>query len=234
MEKMNRVTESETSHSDYKNLYRVGGTAALVMAVFIPIQVIVFILWPPPDSVVGWFTLFQQNRLIGLLDLDLLLIVDQILVGLMLLALFTILRRTSKSFMAIALILGLLGIAAYFASTAAFEMLSLSGQYSAATTEEQRSILLSAGQVMMANWQGTAFSVGYVMEGAALLITALVMLRSTIFSKATAIIGIIMGVMSLLPPTVGMIGMIFALGSLVPLEIWNILVARKLFQMVKE
>lgn len=231
---MNHITEPETGDSAWKSLYRVGGIAAMVMAVFIPIQIIVFILWPPPDSVIGWFTLFQQNRLIGLLDLDLLLIVDQILVGLMLLALFTILRRTSKSFMAIALTLGLLGIAAYFASTAAFEMLSLSSQYSAATTEEQRSILLSAGQVMLANWQGTAFSVGYVMEGAALLITALVMLRSTIFSKATAIIGIIMGVMSLLPPTAGMIGMIFALGSLVPLEIWNILVARRLFQLAKE
>ena len=37
--------------------------------------------------------------------------------------------------------------------------------------------------------------------------------------------------MPLVPPTAGTVGMIFALGSLLPLEIWDILVARRLFQL---
>jgi hypothetical protein len=229
--KQNQATNAETADSGWNSLYKVGGAAALIVAAFIPIQIIIFVIWPPPSTVIGWFTLFQNNRLIGLLDMDLLLIIDQVLIGLVLLALYIALRRTSQSFMAIALTLALVGIATYFASTAAFEMLSLSDQYAAATTEAQRSMFLAAGQVMLAIWQGTAFDVGYVLEGVALLITAVVMLRSTLFGKVTAYVGIVVGVMSLVPPTAGTIGLIFALGSLVPLEIWCILIARRLFQL---
>jgi len=227
-----RMDESkvETADSAWKSLYRVGGTAALIMAVFIPIQFIIFMVWPPPSTVIGWFTLFQNNRLLGLLDMDLLLIVDQVLMVLVLLALYTALRRASQSLMAIALTLGLVGIAAYFASATAFEMLSLSDQYAAATTDAQRSMFLAAGQAMLAIWQGTAFDVGYVLEGVALLIIAAVMLRSTLFSKKTAYVGILLGVMSLVPPTAGTIGLLFALGSLVPLEMWDILIGRRLYR----
>ena len=221
----------ETADSGWKSLYRVGGAAALIMAVFIPIQFIIFVAWPPPSTVIGWFTLFQNNRLLGLLDMDLLLIVDQVLVALVLLALYIALRRASQSFMAIALTAGVVGIAAYFASTAAFEMLSLSDQYAAATTEAERSMFLAAGQTMLAIYQGTAFDVGYVLEGFALLIIAVVMLRTTLFSKKTACVGILVGIMSLVPPTAGMIGLLFALGSLAPLEIWDILIARRLFKL---
>jgi hypothetical protein len=231
-----RADESkvETEDSVWKGLYRVGGTAALIMAVFIPIQIIIFIVWPPPSTVIGWFTLFQNNRLLGLLDMDLLLIVDQVLVALVLLALYIVLRRASQSFMAIALTVGLLGIAAYFASTAAFSMLSFSDQYAAATTEAERSMFLTAGQTMLAIYQGTAFDVGYVLEGVALLIIAVVMLRSTLFGKKTAYVGILMGVMSLVPPTAGTIGLLFSFGSLAPLEIWDILIARRLYQLGSE
>jgi hypothetical protein len=228
-----RADESkvESADSAWKSLYRVGGTAALIMAVFIPIQIIIFVAWPPPSTVIGWFTLFQNNRLLGLLDMDLLLIVDQVLVALILLALYIALRRADQSFMAIALTAGLVGIAAYFASTAAFEMLSFSDQYAAATTEAERSVFLAAGQAMLAIWQGTAFDVGYILEGVALLIIAVVMLRSTFFSKKIAYVGILLGVMSLVAPAAGTIGLLFSLGSLAPLEIWGILIARRLFQL---
>jgi hypothetical protein len=227
----NPPTDAKIADSNWKSLYKVGGAAALVMAVFIPIQAIIFVIWPPPSTVTGWFTLFQRSPLLGLLDMDLLLIVDQVLVGLVFLALYFVLRRASQSFMAIALTLGLVGIATYFASTTAFNMLSLSGQYAAATTEAQRATFLAAGQTMLSIWQGTAFDVGYVLAGIGFLIIGVVMLRSTVFGKKTAYVGILLGVMSLVPPTAGTIGLFFALGSLVPLEIWDILVARRLFQL---
>jgi hypothetical protein len=226
-------SRAKTTESAWKPLYRVAGVAALIVVVFIPIQSIVFVVWPPPSTVIGWFTLFQNNGLLGLLDMDILLIIDQVLMGLVFLALYAALKRASPSFMAIALTSGLVGIAAYFASSTAFNMLSLSSQYTAATTDAQRAIFLAAGQATLAIWQGTAFDVGYVLEGAALLIIAVVMLRSTIFSKATAYVGILLGVMSLLPPTAGTIGLLFSLGSLVPLEIWLILIARRLFMLAK-
>ena len=103
-----RVDEShiETTDATWKPLFRVGAVAALIIVVFIPIQSIIFVIWPPPSTVIGWFTLFQNNKLLGLLDMDLLLIVDQVLTGLILLALYIALRRASPSFMVIALTLG--------------------------------------------------------------------------------------------------------------------------------
>jgi hypothetical protein len=222
---------AETTASAWKPLYRVAAVAALLMVVFIPIQSIVFVLWPPPSTVIGWFTLFQHDWLLGLLDMDLLLIVDQILMGLVLLALYAALKRANPSLMAIALTAGLVGIAAYIASSTAFNMLSLSSQYAAATTAAQRAVFEASGQATLAIWQGTAFDVSYILEGVALLIIAVVMLRSNTFSKATASVGILMGVVMLVPPTGGTIGLLFSLGSLVPLEIWLILIARRLFQL---
>ena len=110
-------------------------------------------------------------------------------------------------------------------------MLTISNHFNQARTMLEKSMYESAGQAVLAAWQGTAFNVGYVMEGTALLLTAVVMLKSHIFSKFTAYVGIVLGVMSLLPPTAGTVGMFFALGSLIPLEIWNIMVAKRLFQL---
>jgi hypothetical protein len=118
-------------------------------AVFIPIQLIIFIAWPP-ETVSSYFTLFQHNWLLGLLNLDLLYILSNTLMGLIYLALYAAHRRASESFIAIALTLGLIGIAAYFTSNIAFEMLSLSTQYATATTDAQRAMYRAAGQAMLA------------------------------------------------------------------------------------
>ena len=176
----------------WQTLQRVGGMAALAVLVLIPVQMVVFFLWPPPNSVIGWFTLFQDNALVGLLDMDLLLIVDYLLLIGVFSALWASLRRANESFMAIALILQLVATATYFASTVAFEMLSLSNQYATATTEVERSIFLAAGQAMLATWQGTAFDVSYVLSALAILIVSAVMLRSHhLFSKTTGLCGIV-------------------------------------------
>jgi len=110
-------------------------------------------------------------------------------------------------------------------------MLSLSDQYAAATTDAQRSVFLAAGQVMLTFYNGTAFDMSYVFGGVVLLIISAVMLRSNIFSKVTAYVGILMGMLMLVPPTVGTIGLLLSLISLVPTAIWLILVARRLFQL---
>jgi hypothetical protein len=212
----------------WQTLHRVGGMAALAVLVFIPIQMVVFFLWPPPNSVIGWFTLFQDNAFVGLLDMDLLLIVDYLLLVGVFSALWAFLRRANESLMAIALILQLVATATYFASAVAFEMLSLSSQYATATTEVERSIFLAAGQAMLATWQGTAFDVSYVLSGLAIIIVSVVMLRSHhLFSKTTGYAGLSAGVLALVPPTAGTIGLVFSLVSLVPLVVWLALIARR-------
>jgi len=227
------ASHAETTASAWKPLYRIGGAVALTIVCIMVVQIVVFIVSPPPSTVLGYFTLFHKSRLLGLLSLDLLYVVDNALVVLLYLALYAALRRASPSFMAIALALGLVGIAAYFSSNTAFEMLSLSSQYAAATTDTQRSLLQAAGQAMLAIYQGTAFDVYYLLGAAATLIISAVMLRSSIFGKATAYAGMAAGVLMLIPSTAGTLGLYFAFGSLVPTAIWLILIARRLFRLAQ-
>ena len=217
--------------SRWKGLYKAGGVAAIAVLALIPIQMVVFIVWPPPSTVTGWFQLFQDNALVGLLDLDLLLIVDYALMVVAFLALWAALRRVSQSLMAIALLAEAVGVTTYFASTAAFEMLSLSNLYAAAATEADKAVFLAAGQAMLVTWQGTAFNISYILGAIALLAVSIAMLRSHVFSKTTAYVGVVGSIMMFVPPTAGTVGLYLSIVSLIPTIIWLILISRRLFQL---
>jgi hypothetical protein len=213
------------SNTSWKLLYRVGGVSALITAVLIPLQIIVFIAWPPPleGTASDWFTLFQSNRLLGLLSLDLLLLVDYVLLVPIVLAIYVALRRTSESLMAIATALYFVAIAAYLASNTAFEMLSLSDQYAAATTDAQRSVYLAAGQAMLATFEGTAFQVSYVLASVAGIVIGAVMLRGDIFSRVAAyalILGDVIGLGLYVPK----IGIYLSVISVPVLWVWYVLI----------
>ncbi len=231
---MKQATDAQTIDSAWKPIFKIGGVAALLMALIIPIESFIFIAYPPPSTVIDFFTLFQKNWFTGLLDRDILLVINNVFLILIYLALYAALVQTNKSFMTIGLALSFIGIATYFPSNTAFEMLSLSNQYAAATTEAQRTALLASGQSMLAIYSGTAFDVYYVLNAIALLIFSIVMLRSNIFSKANAYLGIAAGILMIIPSTAGTIGIYFSLLSLIPWFVWLILFARKLFQLARE
>jgi hypothetical protein len=129
--------------------------------------------------------------------LDVFDLVNYALVDLILLALYGALRRANKSAVAIATTWGFVGIAVYFASNRAFAMLSLSQRYAAATTDAQRSILLAAGEALLAVnnpgafYQGTGIYLSLFLVLLAGLTISVVMLQSNVFSKATAITGML-------------------------------------------
>ena len=230
---MNQFTDPETVDSAWKILYRVGGAAALIAAVLLPVEVVVFAVWGQPSTVVDAFALFHNNRLLGLLEFDLLGIVIYILLVPTQLALYAALRRTSTSFMAIGTIFFFVGIVVFFASNTNFCMLYLSDQYVAATTDAQMSMYLAAGQAMFTIFNVIAFGFSDVVVSAALLIVAAVMLRSNIFSRATAYAGILANVLAVGSITLFMptIGGILSLISVVFLVMWYALIARRLFQL---
>ena len=225
------VSPAEPADSAWTPLYRVGGAAALISVAIIPLAVIVFLAWPPPTTIESWFALFQRNGFLGLLDLDLLLMTSYVVMIPLYLALYVALRRVSQSFMAIALAFELVGTTLILAVNPAAAMLTLSDRYATATTDTQRTAFLGAGQALITNWSGTAFDLGYLLGGIGVLITAIVMLRSTIFGKFIAYTGLVMGAMMLVPASAGMVGLLLSLVSLAPTVIWLLLVARRLFQL---
>ncbi len=112
-------------------------------------------------------------------------------------------------------------------------MMALSDQFAAATTEAARSEIMAAGRIAVAGWTGTAFDTSYVLGGLSVLAFSAAMLRSTVFTRATAIVGLIMGIFMIAPPTIGPIGMAMALISLIPTAVWLVLLARRFFAMAK-
>lgn len=237
----NQVTHTETTDSAWKGLYKVGGAAALIVTVLLPIEIIIFTAYPLPSTVIGYFTLFQTNRLLGLLDLYLLEILTYALFVPMFLAIYVALRRTNESYMALATTLAIIGITVFIATNNPFSMLSLSDQYAAATTDAQRSLFLAAGQAILANTNQRAvegFNMGLLLVSVAGLIVSAVMLRSNIFSKVTAYVGILANAISLAEyfrlafvPAAVLLLIIIATASGLLLLIWYILIARRLFQL---
>ena len=185
------------------------------MLVLIPIQIVVFSAYPPPDSVEGFFHLFQNNWLLGLISLDFLYVLNNIILIFIYLSLFFRLYRGFPSLGVGALALGLVGIVCYFPSNPVFEMLSLSGRFASASPDVQ-SRLLAAGEAVMAGYTGTAYVVYYILNAAALILFSGIMLKSPFFSKKTGGFGMAAGLLMLVPSSFGMVGMVFSLASLVP------------------
>lgn len=212
-------------------LFKLSGFAALFGLAIIPVQIIVYTVSPPPTLLPDWFTLLQTSPVLGLLNLDVLYLVNNILLIPVYLALYITLKPGHEAAVSLALIAGLVGIAAYFPSNTAFEMLKLSEQYTAGMADAQQSIVLGAGQALILQNSGTAYLVYYVLNAIALLLFAAVMLKGRVFSRNTAYAGLIAGVLMLVPSTFGVIGLLFSFLSLLPWAVFSVLIARRLFQL---
>ena len=217
----------------WKGLVVLGAWVALLSVALIVVQIGIYLVWPPPETTVEFFDLLNTSPLRGLLALDVLYIVSNLLAYLLYFALAVVLWRASRSGVVVALAFGVLGMAAYMASPRPVEMLALAHLYSQADTIEQVT-LLAAGEGMLATWMGTAFDIYYFFNLATLLIFAVLMYRSAVFTKATATWGLVAAVLMAVPSSFGTVGLVFALASLLPWSVFAVLVARRLLLLVAE
>ena len=143
---------TKTSNSNWRSLYRVGGVCALIIGTLFISEMIIYIATSAPSlmDTVSWFKLFQNNRFVGLVDFGILELYALVLFVPMFLALYVALRQASESYMSIAMILAFIGIAANFATSKLFTLLSLSDLYAVATTAAQKSQFLAVGQATLA------------------------------------------------------------------------------------
>ncbi len=195
-------------------------------------QVVIFAVAPPPyeGNVGDWFALFQKSAFLGLLSFEFLLVIYALLSVLVTVALFAALRPANRSLSALFLVLSIIGGMAFVVARPALEMLFLSNQYSAATTDAQRVVILAAGEAMVAFFHGTAFQVSYVLGSITGFLIAAAMLRSDVFSKTTAYLRIGSSVFDFGIFIPG-IGLFISLLSVLLLLVFNILVARRLLQL---
>ena len=234
----------EMTDPNWRSLYKVGGAAALLAVLTGLVEIIITFLPggnASPETVLDWFTLFQNNWFLGLRNLGLLNIVLTALAIPIFLALYAAHRQANNASAVLAVIISLIGVAVFFATNRAFPMLDLSSQYAAATTDAQRSLVAAAGQAMLSvgksHTPGTFM--GFFLSEVAGIAISSVMLRSKVFSKATAYAGIlgfglllVFEVCSSFAPGLDM-AMIFAMGGGLLVMAWYILIACRLLQLAK-
>jgi hypothetical protein len=243
---MNLDVNAETTDSTWKSLYRVGGAAALIATVLFLSDVIVLTTGGSMlSSAQSWFTLFQNNKVAGLLQLFFTDLIGVALVAPIILALYAALRRSNAAYSALAAALAFIGIALVFATNTNYSLLYLSHQYATATTEVERSQLLAAAESALAagTWGTGPLMAGFLLEGA-LVIISIIMLPGDIFGKGIAYLGILAHGLDLAHAVVFLIFIpifntdvalaigtpLLAIGGTLQL-IWYPLVGRRLFQL---
>jgi ABC-type nitrate/sulfonate/bicarbonate transport system permease component len=92
---------------------------------------------------------------------------------------------------------------------------------------------LAAGESMLAIYNGTAFHVSYILGALVGTLIGVVMWRSEVFSRATASMAILANVISL-GLYVPVVGLYISIFSVLFLEIFYILVARRFFQIGRQ
>jgi hypothetical protein len=226
------VTDVPGSLRPWRGALRTAAWAAFGSVALIAVQVPVFLVWPPPTDVEGFYALLVERPVLGLVSLDLLYLVNNLLVLLVYLGLFLALRDRHPSASAIALLLGTFGMAAYASSLVGFELLSLA-RAAAVAGPDQRLTLLAAGEGLLATYQGTAFLTYYVVNAVVLFVLAGAMVRSERFGAATAAWGLVSAALMLVPSTAGTVGRVFAIASLLPWSVFCVLVGRRLLQLAR-
>jgi hypothetical protein len=242
-----KMSAIENKENRWRGVYMLGAAAALGAVLVGVIEILITFLPggnTTQETVLDWFMLYQANPFMGLRNLGLLNILINTLGILTFFALYAAHRKSEyQPYAALAVIVSYLGVGVFYATNRAFPMLELSHQYAVATTEMQRAVVEAAGQSMLSvgasHTPGTFL--GFALSEAAGMLVSIVMLRSRIFSAATAYTGMlgfgILFIFEFLASFISGLGAVTMslamLGGLLSMA-WYILVAFRLFQLGRE
>ena len=186
--------DDDARDESLSGLCRPGGVAAWLLLVYsLATMVQIAVVGGQPETAAAAFRLLQEDRVVGLLRLDLPTVLALPLYYVLFLGLFAALRRVDPARTTLATALAFAGLTLVLATPMGLSMLPLADRYAAATTEETRGQLLAVGETILATemWHSTsAFVGGLLLQGAAVLVSV-VMLRTGVFSRTTARVGIL-------------------------------------------
>ncbi len=233
--------DCRSAAAEWKWVWRLGGIAAFILAVYcVAMMVQIVALGGPPASASEAFRVLRENRIVGLLRLDLPTTFAVPVYYVLFLALYAALKSDDRAIAALGTVLAFAGLTLFLAAPSALSMASLSDKYAAASTEAARAQFLAAGEAVMATdlWHGTSAMIGGVLMQVGAVLMCVVMLRGGVFGRVTAWIGIAMYGLDLAHifvmvwlPVAGAVLMAIA-GPLYP--VWFFLVGRRLMRLAAE
>lgn len=230
-------TFSPCSAFNWTGLCRPSGIAAFIFLIYsLATMVQMAALGGPPDTVAEAFRVLQQNKLIGLLQLDFPTVLVLPLYYLIFAGFFAALKDTHHTHAAIATVLVFIGVTLVLAMPTALPMLALSEKYATATTDAMKAHFLAAGEAVLATdiWHGTGAYMGGILVQTGAVWISVVMLRG-VFSKVTACIGITVHGLDLVhivfTPFLPKVSAAFMIAAGLGYPVWLYLVGRTLLHL---
>lgn len=237
----------ETNDKQWKLIFRTGAIATIIVLCGIVIDMIVGSMTGGnvtelPQTAVERFNQFNENRFLGLYNMDLLNIINQIILIPAIFALYGAHRNTNKPFALLSLILFLVGTTIFVTGNTALTMLDLSHKYAGANSDEQRLLLAAAGEAMLAKGSHGSLGVfiGFALPTFANMLMSCLMLNGKIFSRSASYIGIIGNslmvvyiILVTFVPKVESLALIFAMPAGLLVLIWMVMFTIKLFRLSK-
>jgi hypothetical protein len=201
----------------------------------VPLQIALFVAAPPPasHSVGAWFDLFNESPIVGLLSLDLLMMVEQVLAVPIILALFLLTHRAAASATLLGAAAWLMGAVLFLGSNTGFEMLALARGYAAAGPADQAAYIAAGHGMLALYWDmGTAFVFGYVVSAVGGILLGAALVRAKVLGRAAGWLLVVANVVGLgifLPG----VGIAVSLVSVLLLWVWYLRVGWSLVRMVR-
>ena len=237
----------DNSEKQWKIIYKIGAITTIIVLCGIILDMVVGTITGGniaelPQTAIERFNQFKDNGLLGLYNLDLLNIINQIILIPSILALYAAHRNTNKPFALLSLILFLVGTTIFITSNTALTMLDLSQKYFAASSEEQRMLLAAAGEAMLAKGShgNLGVFIGFALPTLANVLMSAVMLYGKVFSRATSYLGLVGNILLLLYiilvtffPEVEKMALLFAMPAGLLAVTWMIMFTIKLLKMSK-
>lgn len=234
-----------TSDKQWKLIFRVGAVTTIIVLCGIFLDMIAGSMTGGnitelPRTAVERFNQFRDNSLLGLYNLDLLNVINQIILIPSIFALYGAHRNEGKPAALLSLILFLVGTTIFVTGNTALTMLDLSQKYFGATSDEQRTLLSAAGEAMLAKGSHGSLGVfiGFALPTAANIMMSYVMLNGKVFSRTTSYIGIIGNSMMVIyiilvtfVPEVESLALVFAMPAGLLVMTWMIMFTIKLFKL---
>ena len=232
-----RSLEEASPDPSWRGLYRAGGISALLYVVFTFVGPLVLsFITPQPPSAGGIATFaggvatlqyIASNEAVFILG-QVLLMGPSMLALVTFLALYMALKHLNKSYAAIgafgALASGILTLGSFSIVSG---LVSLSGEYAAATTAAQRTAFTTAAEGLIAVYN--AMIINGILLAIGILIISVVMLKG-VFHKSVAYLGIVTGIVGIICETFRPV-MGYGYAVYLVLYIWLIAVGWKLYRL---
>jgi len=174
-------------------LYRISGISTLIIMTLLALSILAYTIWPyaagrTPLSDI--FMLVKENFLAAFTALDMGYWLINLVSIVLYIALYFSLRKENEVFSFIALVLGLIGVVSLFSARPVIEILGLGDLYSTAITEAEKIKYLASGEALIVHFHGSAWYISVFLTTASQLISAILMIKSKSYGRATAYIGV--------------------------------------------